>query len=204
MNMTPANNQVDNFLSNIGITIDPDMPVAERSEVMDLLKSMGINLPEMPDPEPEPVQESSLAEDPLGEMIEAIANEVLSGDSEKVGYFRASGATVVWSRRGGNFVEIAVAHLGKGDQFCLASGVMTAVEHLAKGNFIIVPCDDKVPGFTAKDVAESIFNHDILSGDLVVSAKIQKDYEDETAAVLKDVGAKYEAVMKAERTRRSV
>ena len=193
---------------------------------------MGINLPEMPDPEPEPVQESSLAElakvlgivgvnvpgmswdpfefdetsaeDPLGEMIEAIANEVLSGDSEKVGYFRASGATVVWSRRGGNFVEIAVAHLGKGDQFCLASGVMTAVEHLAKGNFIIVPCDDKVPGFTAKDVAESIFNHDILSGDLVVSAKIQKAYEDETAAVLKDVGAKYEAVMKAERTRRSV
>ena len=193
---------------------------------------MGINLPEMPDPEPEPVQESSLAElakvlgivgvnvpgmswdpfefdetsaeDPLGEMIEAIANEVLSGDSEKVGYFRASGATVVWSRRGGNFVEIAVAHLGKGDQFCLASGVMTAVEHLAKGNFILVPCDDKLPGFTAKDVAESIFNHDILSGDLVVSAKIQKAYEDETAAVLKDVGAKYEAVMKAERTRRSV
>lgn len=218
------------FFAGIGVHIDPDMPDKERKEVMALMQAMGVTQIEDLSPEPDVNESLNYSLEGLASMLErfvpgemaipfsladhdeenfeeialAAAEIALAGTSEKIGYFRASGATVLWSSRGGNFVEIAVAHLGKGDVFDLTTGVIAAARRMVSGSFILVPCDEKMPGHRPRDVAERLFNRATLSGDEVVSQKIQRSYETAVTAAIAKVGAEFEQKMQDERTRRGV
>lgn len=130
----------------------PGQPANEASQIDDFFAMF-----------PAVVQASQELREQKEAEIENLIAAFRDRSQKKLGFFYVGPTTVVWASRG-KFVEVAMTHLGHGDTFNRKQGLRHAIEMLLSNRFVLFPCDDKVPGFTAREVAENVFNGDYLCG----------------------------------------